>query len=1674
MRKRVAIGNRRRLPVFASGLAIVVAMAWSPPADAHDDPSKYLEAAEQSQNPAGGRSFAVLPSERIEAVKGGRAKVGARSPVERGRNRYPDDHVPGAINLGLTGGSGRSGSYGSGPTYGATSLRQRLKDKIRSSGTYLQSGKKHFGGDPREDVKLVAANPEAETVNPGALCTKDQPRRVYDVSAINVEITLNQYHDFFPGFMYVLSENVGKVRAEEARNEKARAEKADPGAVTNGLSGDVIQPLAIRVNQGECLVINLKNEVEDENVSLHLHGSSLLDPATGKAATSSSPAASVAPGKSQTFEWNVPADQQEGVHQMHSHVRDQASTGLFGTATVEPRGSRFLDPYTGKELKSGWMAMIEDPNGPDFREFVVVYHETGSEEFRPLNKQEEMILLRDVTAGNYRSSTRALNYRSEPFGNNLIRQKKLFGMEDEALSYSAYNNGDPATPIPRSYLGDPAKWRLVHGGSEVFHSHHLHGGAIRWRRQPKLKQDLNLFGTNNFALASDGPIKFPPVRSASDRVDVQTIGPAETHDLEIECGSGGCQRTAGDFLYHCHIPQHYVAGMWAFWRVYNTLQVEAAKTDVMPALAELPDRKGKMKAAVGSTKLVDKTVRWFGKNFKIAADGGDHAGVLAAGDPKTETYSLGDWVEMQLPPRGKPGNKDGWKEQILAFDASVWNWAKKGNLYLGEPETMVNWPKYKPEWMGTKPGERPKLLFDPDTGRLAWPHMRPHFGKRPPFSPNRGGAPFLEPIAENADGSRTARVARPGENGPWSLCPRESNSPSQRKLYNVHAIMTPITLSKAEGSQPPIVDERGQIYVLHEEEDQIRANDDLKIPLVLRANVGDCVDVILSNEIPDYEENLFSSKVNMHIHFVQFDVQASDGVITGMSYEQSVRPFTILKDDGKGLGKPQNELIAKAAEAGETRLALGSVDSFQAGVLVGVGMDQPGRLDIRRIKAIEGNTLVFDEPLDYPHKAGEIVSTEFVRYRWYADADFGVTYWHDHAFGLTSWGHGLFGSTIIEPPNSTYHDPKTGQLVRSGNLVDIHTTGPISSRVQGSFRELVLQLQDSNPRTETQIISGTVINKKPSPDAKPSNINPLGSMDSWSLMPTAFKYLNGGDRTSGGSFGMRVEPLNRRLAVNPDPSVLFDSNTHGDPDTAILRAYLGDPLVIRALDHAGNEMHTLHFQGHYFPLERYAAGSRPKSSLHLGIAERWDLVIPGAGGPQKMAGDYLYRSGRMSHFGEGMWGLIRVLDERVADLQPLPGREVVPKSAKQVCPAGAPVKSFAVSAIDYAMDLNPNAPAVIKPESAGTNRNIIAENANARIYVLDGELNAVKAGRTRPHPLTLRANVGDCIKVKLTNRRNRGRVSFHADMLAYDPNDSLGANVGRNRGDQTVAPGQSRTYTFYAHPEFGEAAALVTDYGDVTSNVRNGLYGAIIIGPRGATYHDPVSGRDISLENSWRADVVVDRSIPENRNRANYRDVALYFQDEDNVIGTAFMPYVRDTAGLAAVNYRVEPLIWRAGKYGCEFEEAFHCKGAPDPATPVIEANAGDDVRIHVFGAHGEQNSTFSVEGHQWPLEPAMEGAEMLDAEHFGGHEVLEVNVKAGGPHAMQGDFLWMSHRLTYAEAGQWGIFRVHPRAMARKEGGIRSLASYSQGTAIDKADGGGAKAAEVTAARRLEKRGIR
>ncbi|MEE8157767.1 MAG: hypothetical protein V3T78_00150, partial [Dehalococcoidia bacterium] len=622
--------------------------------------------------------------------------------------------------------------------------------------------------------------------------------------------------------------------------------------------------------------------------------------------------------------------------------------------------------------------------------------------------------------------------------------------------------------------------------------------------------------------------------------------------------------------------------------------------------------------------------------------------------------------------------------------------------------------------------------------------------------------------------------------------------------------------------------------------------------------------------------------------------------------------------------------------------------------------------EIRRIQAIDGDTLIFEEPLRYSHARGEIVSTEFVRYRWYPDVQFGTAYFHDHVSALTSWKHGLFGAFIAEPPGSTYHDPYTGLEVKSAPIVDVRTDSVVSVDVTGSFRELVMFIQDDNP------------------------------------------FTNVGD-SSGSSFNLRVEPLATR---GGEPSSLFSSKVHGDPETPLLESFLGDPIVVRTLVSATNDVHTLHVDGHWFRLEPFSDLSPPINTIHLGISERYDLFIPKAGGPQEMAGDYLYYSGRSFKLREGSWGIIRVHDAAAdVSLQKLPGRETIPPRASSVCPDDSPNKEFSVSAINVPLPM--------------------LEEAMGKIFVLEEDKNSVLSGSQLPQPLVLHANVGDCVRVLLSNETGDGPVSFHADILAYDPQDSMGISAGLN-ASQAIAAGQSRTYTFYAHPDVGETVALVRDWGNVLENPGLGLYGAIIVGPQGATYTNPLTGEDMSLKAGWKVDVHPPSG-------PSYRNFALFIQEDDEVIGTHLMPYTEQVESVVGLNYTAEPLQKRL-ETDKDTSKVFSSEVHGDPATPIIEAFVGDTLKIHALVPFSEQAQVFTLEGHQWPLEPARPGSDLLSSVQIGGLEAISIEpiYGAGGRVGLPGDYLYGDHREPYRVAGLWGFFRVH--AVGSDEGGLLSL----------------------------------
>lgn len=182
------------------------------------------------------------------------------------------------------------------------------------------------------------------------------------------------------------------------------------------------------------------------------------------------------------------------------------------------------------------------------------------------------------------------------------------------------------------------------------------------------------------------------------------------------------------------------------------------------------------------------------------------------------------------------------------------------------------------------------------------------------------------------------------------------------------------------------------------------------------------MDIIHYSEMDDSGPFAFS-KANIHIHFVQFDTQGSDGVISGLSYEQSVRAYTQEgPPDGPG-GVPDGIRLAAPASAGSTTITVDSAATLQANAYVGIGFgvprNGPNGFEFAQIVAKNGNTLTLDKPLQKDHPAGQSAGTEFVRYQWYADAESGTTFYHNHVFGIPGFGVALTGALVQEPEGST-------------------------------------------------------------------------------------------------------------------------------------------------------------------------------------------------------------------------------------------------------------------------------------------------------------------------------------------------------------------------------------------------------------------------------------------------------------------------------------------------------------------------------------------------------------------------------------------------------------------------------------------------------------------------------
>lgn len=359
----------------------------------------------------------------------------------------------------------------------------------------------------------------------------------------------NKYGDYDPnGLLYVLEEDSQRIQEEAMR----RFYQTPPQPY------EEVQPLVLRVNLGDTVKIYFSHQL-NRRLSIHVQG--LAYDVMTSDGTSTGFNQDSTTDHEMIYTWYA---DKEGVFLFHD-MADAGSSeeatnihGLFGAVIVEPPEAKWFHPETGDEIESGLMADIYQPGKPAFREYSVFFHD----ELEILNKDGEPPM--DHRTG-LPSSTTAISYRSEPMRNRMPLDH---GPADsgEEISMSSWVYGDPAPPILRAYVGDPAKIRLIHGGIKETHVFHLHNH--QWR------------------LEAENPV--------STIIDSITISPQECYTLDILYGAGSRNQVIGDVIFHCHLYPHFHEGMWTLWRIHDRLEDGTGKLPdgtLIPPLLPLKDRR---------------------------------------------------------------------------------------------------------------------------------------------------------------------------------------------------------------------------------------------------------------------------------------------------------------------------------------------------------------------------------------------------------------------------------------------------------------------------------------------------------------------------------------------------------------------------------------------------------------------------------------------------------------------------------------------------------------------------------------------------------------------------------------------------------------------------------------------------------------------------------------------------------------------------------------------------------------------------------------------------------------------------------------------------------------------------------------------------------------------------
>ena len=1446
-------------------------------------------------------------------------------------------------------------------------------------------------------VAVVAPTPAAASVTS---CTQTGADRSYDVTAATVDIPYNRWGAHVQGSMFILSQDLAAVKNWSVPLA------ADPAADVAGGRRLRPRPLVLRANAGECVAVTLHNELSaaahagmpaDPHVSIHPQGVAYNVDSDGSA-TGYNPDSTVALHGTRTYLWTAPS--KEGMYLFRDfgvpggaeHDAGQMGFGAFGALNVEPAGSRWFDPRSGAELSLPGSQVYGDA--------------------KTRAQSGELYVDADIVppapAKTFRESTQiaqdeipgvglGFNYGSEPLSNREKYRCPDCSGEETWLSSWPY--------------GDPALIKLASGPG------------------PWIPKEYG-------AASTEGP-NGPEDCGLPESCYVSNVFHAYNSDpVKIRFGLAGVKET---HVFHLHAHQ---------WLAEP--RDVGAMTNLEPSEAAMPE-----------SNTVDSQSFASGEAYTAELLFGSGSKNRTFGDVIFHChlyphFAEGFWSlyrvhdkreEGRAAVSARPDLSAAEKQSLSATPDGIY---VRPLLPLGSHDTAVAGPALALP-SATSPGF-PRMI----PGQYGWRAPQPLRGitQRDPATGTEvdapryvAGAPIPQAqldveqaVSLAANGGATAPRGAPYADP----CP----STSRKVRYDVTVLQRDIVYNERGDHDP-----QGRMLVLTKDVPAILAGTKKAEPLFMRVNAGDCVDYALTDMLPNFVGNddfLELTQTNMfgqHIHLVKFDVTSSDGASNGWNYQEAAFTKDQVAFDAKAADPVQHDTVCKA------EYDTPGVGGQHAGCRI----PTPASWD--------------------PHTQSDSMTMtgQTIHERWYADYELRTIFTHDHHFAAIDQSRGLYGSLIVEPRGSDIRDPFSGQYLQPINdpahgIVCTALPGGCEGDAVGTQRDVVGQGVADDFREFALALADFVTLVKKDPDPVTGRDVPIAAPGK----PEHFPQADPGTM----AINYRNAPLRYRLqksGVDVDPAYRMSSHVFGDPMTPLLQAYGGDPVRYRVIQGSQEEQHEFMVNGVRWKQEPDDPESPLVNTATFGISEAFNMEVPNIGcaaDDDVCLGDYLYSSASTDDTWNGMWGLMRVHGKKFSGFLELPDHPVAATKLKasptpsgtvpaskgpgDPCPTSAPRRTFDVVALSRD----------IQYDEQGDH------DPDGMIYALASDPTAADPTK-RPRPLALHATEGDCIEVTLTNKLDPAyahragtdgdptlvqedptgeatgtRVSLHPQLVRYDVRGSDGATVGYNP-DQTVAPGKSYTYRWYADPtspgEIGGTNLL--DFGDLRGHRHHGLFAGLSIAPAGSTFHNPYTGESVS------AGTAVDVRTADGK---GYRDFSQFFQDGLNLrdkagawipdakahVGGPVEPMDTEDQGKKGLNYGTAMFARRLGYDPSLTVPQTHQDGSPltsdewahvfstnaahgDPWTPIFRSYAGDAVRMHVLqGGDKSRGHSFYLSGHAWDRQPGDPGTDLTSSQ--GGISVgrnVEVRTTAAG----RGDWRFGCQvSFHHLSGGLWGILRVY------------------------------------------------